>query len=112
MNPIEQATSRLNETITEVEQWLASRNLGVYASIKLDAELELSFEKDGKLWRLLLSTDGGDASPLVNSTRRIRMLALQHIPELLRALERESADMAEGAHAVCDEVFRFMKETK
>jgi hypothetical protein len=105
-----EATERLNAAIEAAERRLASFNFGVTAGVIMvprsaDGQwpTSLRFAKDGKEWRLLLSTgdwedeDPPIETPLASASRDSRIAALKVLPALFKALidkaETESSEL-------------------
>ncbi len=90
-HPINAAAEHLNATIEHLEDWLRSKNLSVAAEVKFEENVILSFGKDGKDWRLLLTfADGSDRRPLLNASRRQRVAAIYFVPALLAKMRLQA----------------------
>jgi len=115
---LSEATDKLNAALVNAEQAIAALQLGVRASVTMysgpDSDpwyTNLVFGKDGKAWRLFVETghdfhDGeSDSTPLTNSSRELRLRAVQLLPELvhelIRAAEREIQRVEDGTSEIC-----------
>jgi hypothetical protein len=89
-------TDELNKTILDIEQVFRDLKLGVPGRVPLsEDDTFLSFMKWGSKWQLVVLRERGDddvIEPLTNANRKLRLEALDKLPELKVELEREAED--------------------
>lgn len=97
-------TDRLNESILKVEAALRELGIGVGATVELfkytdqdniPSTESLGFRKMDSTWRLTFETSSAHdyedvVEPLTNASRQMRVIAAQHLDELLAALAKEA----------------------
>lgn len=86
------ATEELTEVLEQVEDTLAELRLGVRASVPLTPDRVLSFERQSRMWRLVI-TGPGYETLLINASREVRMLAASRLNLLVAAMANEAAKM-------------------
>jgi prefoldin subunit 5 len=103
------ATDELNNSFREIESIIANLNLGVTASVQIDGDefstwvACLSFAKEQQAWRLLYESGEDEESwkavPLVNASRAVRLMAVDHLEELVQELIKTAANEVEKVRA-------------
>ncbi len=86
----------LNASITDAENAMAALRLNVYAEVELPNDgrpgwvRTLCFSKEGSLWKLMVEAGPKngevEAETLRNSSKATRMLGVQYLPALLKAM--------------------------
>jgi hypothetical protein len=111
------ATEKLNASLTQIEADLQGLSLGVTASVEMEREAfdgyaivrNLRFGKENREWKLMYEsgTDGDDdwtSTPLLNTSREIRLKAVDHlgalIEKLVKTAEQEVGSIATKANEV------------
>lgn len=82
-------TDGLTEEIALLEREVSELRLGVSESIPLGNKgppLHLWFRKEGKVWRFMVVGETVNAIPLINASRELRLIAVDHLPELIAKL--------------------------
>jgi hypothetical protein len=88
-------TDSLNEVLAKAEKAILELGLGVTASVPLPGSpgRSLAFGKEANGWKLLVVADDGSFSqPLLNSSRKLRLEAVDRIPPLVEALFKEAKE--------------------
>lgn len=114
------ATDKLNVSLQQIETELAALNLGVTAAVEMEQfeaapgltiTKELRFGKADREWKLLYESgpDTGDpdnwsSTPLLNASRENRLLAVAHLPKLIKALVDVAEKEIKNVSAKADEV--------
>lgn len=86
------ATDELTEEIALLEREVSELRLGVSESVLIGDEgsrYPLWFRKEGKTWRFVL-VNGNNTTLLVNASREARLMAVDHLPELIAKLAESS----------------------
>jgi len=103
------STDTLNKAIEEVEAALKALRLGVQASIMLvedhqiGEELSLIFAKFGQNWQLIVQDNNSETwEPLTNSSRELRLRAVELLPALVDELVRQAEQELERVSQATD----------
>lgn len=94
------ATDELTEEIALLEREVSELRLGVAESVLIGEEgsrCPLWFRKEGKVWRFVV-VNGNNAIPLINASRTLRLLAVDHFPELITKLVESSRSRVTEVH--------------
>jgi len=111
-------TDKLNRSLEEIETELANLNLGVTAKVRMevvqfehyDVIRNIRFGKFNQEWRLLYESGPEDdeenwsSGPLLNASREIRLLAIDHLPALIEELVRTAETEISTVTAKVNEV--------
>ena len=109
-------TDQLTETIAKIERALTEQRFGVTASVALKSEARvdedgndfgaeltlLAFRKEGKNWKLMIESgvvgdepDAWHSMPLLSASRELRLLAVDHMHELVDGLADRAEEQVE-----------------
>jgi hypothetical protein len=110
------ACDDLNIRITAAEKAIVDLKLGVAADVLLESRpngfsRHLSFLQDGGRWRLAI-TEGEEFTPLVNTSRAIRIQAVEHLHRLVEAIATAVEIEESRVDSARTHVSRFVEELR
>lgn len=106
---LHEPTDLLNERLTQAERALQGLNLGVSASVIIDADVYLMWGKDTSKWGLFSARVGSSKEvPLLNCSRNVRVHAAKALPKLLEALADKVEQDADAVHEAIESVDEFL----
>lgn len=104
-------TDRLTEELAQVERALDELKLGVSARVPISNDRHLCFEKEGKIWRLLIRT-GDKTLLLINASRGLRLEAVGHLNALVLAMVDESERQVGEVRAAHDRTTDYLAKLR
>lgn len=87
---LDSETDKLNELLAKAETAIGEMRMGVCARVPFSGR-ELSWEKHGSQWMLMVYFDAVQKTPLLKASRELRVSAVEHLDELVVALMKEVA---------------------
>ena len=110
---LNEETDRLNDALDEVEYAIFNLRIGVMASIELDAEHQLVWQKEGGNWHLFIRHVESDSfNRLRSAGRRHRVLAAGKLDELLLAIRRAEQNERDGVAAAIAQASLFAQRVR
>ncbi len=79
-------TDELNEAIFSYERELVGLNLGTRAAVELDSDTYIVLERDKDQFRLNIHLREGGTMHLTQTSRELRLRAIEKLPELENSL--------------------------
>lgn len=99
---LHESRTRLLDMLQKAETQILAYNFGVSASIKLDNDSVLMFERGRNGFGLYIRFKAADPQPLKNAPMDLRVLAGKKMQELINALHAKAQDLVDEHKTAID----------